>query len=92
MVRKSYFFHIGCFFLGLVWLGCQSKGFVKSLFLLTELSSGLPFQMGLSGLFFPFFESPWGFCIWVKVRGLYNCSSKWFVHGVFEGFYSSLVI
>jgi len=76
----------------LIWPRCQSEGFVESLLLLTELSSGLPFRMGCSGLFFLFFESPWGFCIWVKVGGLYNCFSEQFVHGVFEGFYGSFVI
>ena len=76
----------------LVLFRCQSEGFVESLFLLTELGSSQPFLIRLSGLIFPFFESPWGFHIWVKIRGLYNYSGEWSFHSMFESFYSSLVI
>jgi len=78
------------FSLGL--LGCQSKGFVKSCFLLTELGGGQPLLVGFPGLFFPFLEGPWRFCIWIEVRGMYDCPSKRWFHGMFESFDSSLVV
>jgi len=48
--------------------------------------------MRFSGLFFPSFEGPWVFRIWVEVRGMYDCPSQWWFHGVFEDFNGSLVI
>jgi len=76
----------------LVLLGCQSEGFIKSLFLLTELRGGQPLLVGFSGLFFLFLESPWNVHVWIKVWGMYDCSGEWWFHGMFEGFNSSLVI
>jgi len=76
----------------LVWFRHQSKGSVKSLFLLTELRGGQPLLVRFSGLFFPFLEGPWSFCVWVEIGGVYDCSGEWWFHSMFKGFDGSFVI
>jgi len=71
---------------------CQSEGFVKPCFLLTELRGGQPLLMRFSGLFFPFLKGPWRVCIWIEAGGMDDCSGEQWFHGVFEDFNSSLVI
>jgi len=64
----------------------------ESLTSLGELGCRLPFKVRLASLFFPLFECPRDVCGRVEVGGINDGASKAFIHGVLEGFDSSLVI
>jgi len=72
--------------------GGEFKCLEESLTSLGELSCHLPFKVRLASLFFPLFERPRDICGRVEVGGINDGASKAFVHAVFEGFDSSLVI
>jgi len=72
--------------------GGEFKCLEESLTSLGELGCRLPFKVRLASLFFPLFERPRGFCGGVEVGGINDSTSKAFIHAVFEGFDSSLVI
>jgi len=64
----------------------------ESLTSLGELGCHLPFKVRLASLFFPLFECPRDICGRVEVGGINDGASESFVHGMFEGFNSSLVV